>query len=81
MPPLRALDRIRAGRPSTAPRAVRPHVPKMIEGLVGQCEHISETDPAVLKVLLKVQARPGRAYERGACGAGRQVPHYAESGG
>ena len=47
-----------------------------------QCEYVAETDPAVLKVLLKV-SRPGglpmgrvRRLRRG-----WQVPHYAESVG
>jgi hypothetical protein len=49
---------------------------------LGQCEFVSETDPAVLKVLLKVKPGLGGGYdwvECGGCGAGWQVPHYAES--
>jgi hypothetical protein len=47
-----------------------------------QCEFASETDPAVLKVLLKVKPGMGPGYdwvECGSCAAGWQVPHYAES--
>ena len=50
----------------------------------GECEFASETDPAVLKVLLKVKAGTGEGYdwvECGSCGAGWQVPYYAESVG
>jgi hypothetical protein len=45
---------------------------------LGQFECVSETDPAVLKVLLKVKPGLGPGYdwaECGACGAG-QVPHF-----
>ncbi len=42
---------------------------------MGECEFASETDPSVLKVLLKVRAGLGlRLAECGACGAGWQVP-------
>jgi hypothetical protein len=45
----------------------------------GQCEFVGETDPAVLKVLLKVQEREGYWWtESAACEAGWQVPHYAK---
>jgi hypothetical protein len=47
-----------------------------------QCEYVSETDPAVLKVLLKVKPGLGEGYdwvECGACDTGWPVPHYAES--
>ena len=47
----------------------------------GQCEYASETDPTVLKFVLRVKAGLGEGYywvECGACGAGWQVPHYAE---
>jgi hypothetical protein len=50
----------------------------------GQCEYVSETDPTVLKVLLKVKPGLGEGYdwvECGGCGAGWQVPYYAESVG
>ena len=53
-------------------------------GHLGQCEHVSETDPAVLKVLLKVKPGIGEGYdwvECGACAAGWRVPHHAESVG
>ena len=47
-----------------------------------QCEFKDESDPAVLKVLLKVRdAAAGDAYwwvECGACEIGWQVPHFAE---
>jgi hypothetical protein len=39
----------------------------------GQCEFASETDVALLRVVLKVRD--------GACDAGWQVPYYAESVG
>lgn len=49
---------------------------------LGQCEYVAETDPSVLRVLLKVKPGLGVGYdwvECGGCGAGWQVPHYAES--
>ena len=48
---------------------------------LGQCEYASETDPSVLRVLLRVKPGMGEGYdwvECGACDAGWQVPHYAE---
>ena len=45
----------------------------------GECEFAAETDPAMLKVLLKVRDGAGRDYwwvECGACACGWQVPHY-----
>jgi hypothetical protein len=51
---------------------------------MGQCEFASADDPSVLRVLLKVKPGLGEGYdwvECGACGAGWQVPHYAESVG
>jgi hypothetical protein len=51
---------------------------------LGQCEYVSETDPAVLKVLLKVKDGSGGGYwwvECGSCECGWQVPYYAESVG
>jgi hypothetical protein len=48
----------------------------------GHCEFASETDPTVLKVLLKVKDGAGGSYrwvECGACDCGWQVPYYAES--
>ena len=51
---------------------------------IGQCEYISETDPAMLRVLLKVKGGAGGTYwwvESCACDAGWQVPHYADSVG
>ena len=50
----------------------------------GECEFASETDPSVLRVLLKVKPGLGEGYhwvECGGCGAGWQVPRYAESVG
>jgi len=50
----------------------------------GECEFVSEADPAVLKILLKVKPGLGEGYdwvECGACGAGWQVAHHAESVG
>jgi hypothetical protein len=47
----------------------------------GQCEFASETDPAVLKVLLKVKPGLGEGYswvECGACGFAWPVPDFAE---
>ena len=46
-----------------------------------QCEFAAATDPAALRVLLKVKPGAGAGYdflECGSCGAGWQVPHYAE---
>jgi hypothetical protein len=51
---------------------------------LGQCEYVSETDPAVLKVLLKIKDGAGGSYwwvECGACDTGWQVPYYVESVG
>jgi hypothetical protein len=48
----------------------------------GQCEFASETDPAMLWVILKVKDGAGGDYwwvECGACDTAWQVPHYAES--
>ena len=43
---------------------------------------VSETDPAVIKVLLKVTDKGDYDWvECGSCAAGWQVPHYAESVG
>ena len=73
----------------TEPRRTETHArsdpldPKTSRHL-GQCEYISETDPAVLKFLLKVKPGLGEGYdwvECGCCEAGWQVPHYAESVG
>jgi hypothetical protein len=49
-----------------------------------QCEYVSETDPSVLRILLKVKPGLAAGYdwvECGSCDAGWQVPHYAESVG
>jgi hypothetical protein len=49
-----------------------------------QCEFAFATDPAVLRVLLKVKDGMGGDYwwvECGACGTAWQVPYYAESVG
>ena len=51
-------------------------------GLVVKCEFAS--DPTVLRILLKVKPGVGPGYswvECGACAAGWQVAHYAESVG
>ena len=46
----------------------------------GQCEFVGETDAAMLRVLLKVTDKGDYDWvECGACDAGWQVPHYAES--
>ena len=58
-----------------------PYDPKTAHHL-GECEYINTTDAAVVKVLLKITDKG--SYDRvecGACGAGWQVPHYAESVG
>ena len=49
----------------------------------GQCEYVSETDPAVIRLLLKVKPGLGEGYdwvECGACGAGWQVAHFESVG-
>ena len=46
-----------------------------------ECEFASETDPSVLRVLLKVKPGMGGNYswvEGGSCSMGWQVPYYAE---
>ena len=48
---------------------------------LGQCEYASETDPAVLKFVLKVKEGADGAYwwvECGSCECGWQVPHYPQ---
>jgi hypothetical protein len=50
----------------------------------GECEYASETDPSVLRVLLRVKPGMGPDYdwvECNSCGAGSQVAHYAENVG
>jgi hypothetical protein len=50
----------------------------------GQCEFASETDPAVLRMILKVKDGAGGDYwwvDCNACDTAWQVPHYAESVG
>ena len=48
----------------------------------GTAKNLSETDLAVLKVLLMVTDKDDCDWvECNSCGAGWQVPHYAESGG
>ena len=43
-----------------------------------QCEFASETEPAVLRVLLKITDKGDYAWtECNSCGAGWQVPYYA----
>lgn len=51
---------------------------------LGQCEFASETDPAVVRVLLKVRDGMGGDYwwvECGDCGTAWQVPYYVVSVG
>jgi hypothetical protein len=50
---------------------------------LGGCEFATATDPALLKVLLKVTEKDGGYWwvQCGSCAAGWQVPHYAESVG
>ena len=48
-----------------------------------QCEHRDTTDPARLRVILKVKDGAGGDYwwvECGACDCGWQVPHYTAKG-
>ena len=50
----------------------------------GQCEYRYTSDPALLRVILKVKDGAGGGYwwvECGTCECGWQVPHYAESVG
>jgi hypothetical protein len=50
----------------------------------GRCAFASETDPAVLRILLKVQDGAGGGYlwvTCGGCDMGWQVPYYPESVG
>jgi hypothetical protein len=63
-----------------APRArLDPLDPKTANHLP-QCEFITVTDPAVLRVLLKVTDKGDYAWvECGSCEAGWQVPFYAGS--
>jgi hypothetical protein len=47
---------------------------------LGQCEYASETDPAVLRLALKVKPGLEEGYdwvECAGCDCGWQVPHYA----
>lgn len=81
----RCVCGIETYRERTADNRVRlsPYDPATARHL-GQCEYVSETDPAVLKVLLKVRPGGGGGYdwvECGGCGAGWQVANYAESVG
>jgi hypothetical protein len=74
----RALPRPRHRRPCSA-QPVRPATSRHL----GQCEYISETDPVVPKILLKVRPGLGEGYdwvECGACGAGWQVPYFESVG-
>jgi hypothetical protein len=51
---------------------------------LGQCEFVSETDPAVLRFVLKVKEGADGGYwwvECGTCECAWQVPYYAESVG
>jgi hypothetical protein len=49
---------------------------------LGHCEYISETDPAVIKVLLKVTDKENYDWvECSGCWGCWQVLHYAESVG
>jgi hypothetical protein len=45
-----------------------------------QCEFAAETNPTMIKALLKVTDKDSYAWvECGDCGSGWQVPYYAES--
>jgi hypothetical protein len=66
------------------PRTVRVTLWVTAGGRVDDDKLASETDPAVLKVLLKVKPGLGEGYdwvECGSCAVGWQVPHFAESVG
>jgi hypothetical protein len=63
-----------------APSRVRldPYDPKTASHL-GQCEYVSETDPAVIKLLLRVTEKGGYWWvECAGCESGWQVPFYAQ---
>jgi hypothetical protein len=63
--------------PRTRPARLDPADPRSARHLP-QCEFASETNPATLKVLLKVRERDGYWWvECGSCEAGWQVPFYA----
>jgi hypothetical protein len=48
---------------------------------LGQCEYVSEIDPAVIKVLLKVTDKGDYDWvECGSCEAGWQVAHFESVG-
>jgi hypothetical protein len=67
--------------PRTRPAPLDPHDPRTA-GHAPQCEFASETNPATLKVLLKVRERDGYWWvECGSCECGWQVPFFAESVG
>ncbi len=60
-------------------RSVRPPNPKTSRH-AGECKFAAETNPAVLKVLLKVKDGAGEGYwwvECGACDTAWQVANYA----
>jgi hypothetical protein len=62
--------------PRTRPARLDPVDPRTARHLP-QCEFASETNPATLKVLLKVRERDGYWWvECGSCEAGWQVPFY-----
>jgi hypothetical protein len=62
-----------------APSRVRldPHDPKTAQHL-GQCEYVSENNPDVIKVLLRITENDGYWWvECAGCESGWQVPFYA----
>jgi hypothetical protein len=72
----RALPRARRGPARSDPLNAHLGAP--------ECEFAAATDPAVLRVILKVKDGAGGDYhwvECGACDTAWQVPYYAESVG
>jgi hypothetical protein len=71
------------GRSGAADRRVRlDPLDAKTNATRGKCEFAAETDPAVLKVLLKVNPGLGEGYDwvECACAAGWQVPHFESVG-
>jgi hypothetical protein len=71
-------------REPAAPRVRLDPLDSTTSHHAGQCEFAGVTDPAVLKVLLKVREGAGGGYwwvECGSCEIAWQVPYYAESVG
>jgi len=72
-------DGARASARRRRPCRLNPFDPRTSRHL-GQCEFIGETDAGILRVLLKITDKGDYDWvECGGCGAGWQVPHYAES--